>query len=143
MAYSGYVHLNTSGYAETTELVGSVPTLLSRTTGINLKTIGTTDLYTVPTGKTLVITQVVIRLSAADTIAVVATGGIGTNGTQDDIIPAIALTGLTGLTKIFMMANNNLISTVAAGDAVVKLGIDVGATATTATGIVDLFGYLI
>ena len=48
-----------------------VKRVLSTTTGIDAKTIATTNLYTVPTGKTAVVTEAVIRVTAADTVTVV------------------------------------------------------------------------
>lgn len=117
--------------------------ILSTTTGIDGKTIATTNLYTVPSGKTAVITDAIVRVTTADTITVVGTAGIGIAAGEADIFAAAALTGLDTTTECFRFSN--ALSTYATGAAtnVIKLGIDVGYTATTATLAVDLIGYLL
>jgi hypothetical protein len=118
------------------------PCILSTTTGIDAKIVATTNLYTVPVGKTAVITSAVIRVTVADTITVVPTVGIGIAAGETDIFASTALTGLDATTKVFRF---DAIGTYVAGAAgnVIKLGIDTGATATTMTISVDLIGYLL
>lgn len=116
--------------------------VLSTTTGINAKTATTTNLYTVPSGKTAVITGAYVRCTTADNATVVCTAGIGVAAGEADICPAVALTGLTATTVAFAFVPPILPVTVAAAS-VIKLGIDVGATATTQTIAVDLIGYLV
>jgi hypothetical protein len=125
----GYL-LNTSGLA-----------LLSSTGSINAKTVATTNLYTVPVGKTMIPTMAVIRVTTATDITVVPTLGIGVAAGEADIFAPVALTGLDATTKIWTFITSGLSVKVVA-EAIIKLGIDVGATATTMTISVDLFGYL-
>lgn len=118
------------------------PVILSTTTGIDAKTVATTNLYTVPAGKSAIITSAVIHVTVADTITVVPTLGIGIAAGEDDIIAPVALTGLDATTKFWRFSVEG-ITKVGAATEVIKLGIDVGATATTMTIAVDLIGYLI
>lgn len=117
--------------------------VLSTTPGIDGKAVAATNLYTVPAGKIAVITGAFIRVTAVDALIVAATAGIGVAAGEADIAPAIALTGLNVAGEAFNvpLVVGVGISVAAAG--VVKLGIDVGATATTLTLAVDLLGYLV
>jgi len=54
----------------------------------------------------------------------------------------VALTGLATTADAFHLVNQLIFKQVAAGS-IIKLGIDVGATATSQTIAVDLIGYLI
>lgn len=119
--------------------------LLATVTGIDLKTVAATNLYTVPAGKTLVITEVVIRVTAADTFAVAATLAVGKTASFNEWIVATAMTGLAAVGQFRLLSNSAaglIYQSFAAGE-VVALNVTVGATATTLTGAVDLFGYLI
>jgi hypothetical protein len=118
------------------------PVILSTTTGIDAKAVATTNLYTVPAGKSAIITNAVIRVTVADTITVVPTLGIGIAAGEDDIIASTSLIALNATTK-FWKFDVEGIAVVGAAAAVIKLGIDVGATATTMTITVDLIGYLL
>jgi len=116
--------------------------ILSTTTGINAKTVATTNLYTVPAGKTAIITGVIIRCTTATAVTVVPTLGVGIAAGEADIMPSTALTGLDLTTEFYRYSVEGVAVTGAAA-AVIKLGIDTGATATTMTIAVDLIGYLI
>ena len=95
-----------------------------------------------PTGKTAIITDCIVRCTAADTITVVPTLGVGVAAGEADIIAPTALTGLTATGLYYRFSVEGVSVTVAAAG-VIKLGIDTGATATTMTIAVDLFGYLV
>lgn len=136
---NGQVH-QTDGTGATTWV--TAPYVLSTTTGIDAKTVATTTLYTVPTGKTAIITAAIIRCTTASSISVAPNMGIGRNATQDDIFASVALTGLTATTSIFAFSSIGTLATGAATE-LIKLGIDTGATATTMTIAVDLIGYLV
>lgn len=113
---------------------------LSTTTGINTKTTGTTTLYTIPTGKTAIITGAIVRCSAATAITVGATAGIGVATNEDDMFASTAMTNLTTTAKVYSFTLVGISVLGNAGDAI-KLGIDVAATGTSQTIVVDLFGY--
>lgn len=117
-------------------------TLLSTTTSINAKTTGTTNLYTVPSGKTAIITKAIVVPTAASSITQGPTAGIGVAAGEDDIFSATELTGLTATTKAFAF---DAIGTyvMAAATEVIKFGIDTAASGTSMTITVYLFGYLI
>lgn len=135
----------TYNVSNTSFKIGSLPAIsvLSTTTGIDAKVAATTNLYTVPSGRKAVVTGAVLALTTVDTLTLVGTAGIGVAAGEADIFPAIALTGLSTTTTAMALSNNNLLFAVAQASDVVKLGIDVGYTATTATMRVDLLGYLI
>ena len=118
------------------------PTILSITTGIDLKTVATTNLYTVPTGRRGVVTGIIIHVTAADTFTVAPTLGVGVAAGEVDIMPSTALVGLTVLDGLYRYSPEGYYVSVAAAG-VIKLGIDTGATATTATGEVTLIGFLL
>ena len=118
------------------------PVILSATPEIDAKVAVTTNLYTVPAGKICVICSVIIRVTAADTITVVPTLGIGVAAGEDDIISSAPLTGLDSAGEMWKGDVEGTAVTVAAAG-VIKLGIDTGATATTMIITVYLVGYLI
>lgn len=118
------------------------PSILSITTGIDLKSVATTNLYTVPTGKRCVVTGIIIHVTTADTFTVAPTLGVGVAAGEADIMPSTLLTGLTILDGLFRYSPEGYYVSVAAAG-VIKLGVDTGATATTATGEVTLIGFLL
>jgi len=148
---SGDVTINNTGVsvvADDSHLHSSVSLpaiasyILSTTTGIDAKIATTTNLYTVPSGKTAVITGAVIRITTADTITVPPTLGIGIVAGEENIFASTQLVGLDAGNEIYKFTSSGtLISGVATE--VIKLGIDTGATATTMTITVDLIGYLL
>lgn len=115
--------------------------VLSTVTGIDLKIVATTNLYTVPTGKKAIITDIVIRPTTVAGFAVAATAGVGIAAGEIDIVAATVLTGLTGTTIQYKMSPL-VLSVIGNSTEVIKLGVTVGATATTFTASVDLIGYL-
>ena len=118
------------------------PSILSITTGIDAKTVATTSLYTVPTGRRAVVTEIVFHVTAANTITAVPTLGVGVAAGEVDIMPSTALTGLDVLDEVYRYSpEGTYVSNAAA--AVIKLGIDTGATATTMTIEVILIGFLL
>lgn len=118
------------------------PTILSITTGIDLKTIATTNLYTVPAGRRCVVTGIIIHVTAATAFTGAPTLGVGIAAGEIDIMPFTALTGLTILDGLYRYSPEGYYVSGAAAD-VIKLGIDTGAIATTATGEVTLIGFLL
>ena len=118
------------------------PTILSITTGIDAKVIATTNLYTVPTGRRAIVTEIVFHVSAATLITVVPTLGVGVAAGEIDIMASTVLTGLDALDEVYRFSPEGIYVSNAAA-AVIKLGIDVGATATTMTLRVVLIGFLI
>lgn len=95
-------------------------------------------LYTVPTGKSCIISHVVIR--AASTDIDTAEYGLGFNANADDVIAAAAHTELTGATLYTILdAKAGAVRGAAADVFGVKVTVEQGAAATIT---VDVFGYL-
>ncbi len=122
----------------------STPTLLSTTTGIDLKTTGQTTLYTVPGGKTLVITDVIIYLTNGNTITVAAIVRVGKTAAFNQYIDNTTLTGLSATGNYLSLGSATTLEVHSVFDAadVVKLDVTTGATATTDTVTVYVFGFL-
>ena len=127
-----------SGRAHAQEV--AAPLLLAEVTGINAKSTGTTTLYTVPSGSTVVILEVVLRCTAATDITAPAEAGVGIAAGEDDIFASQPLYGLTATGKQFTFPNGGLAAT-AQSDEVIKLGIDTAATGTSQTLDADIIGY--
>lgn len=115
--------------------------ILSTTTGIDGKTIATIDLYTVPAGKSAIITKGIIRPTTVTNLTVVPVMGAGRNATQDDIFSSQTLTGIDA--NSFWIFNPSGKVVIATAGEIIKLGIDTGATATTLTLSSYLCGFLI
>lgn len=118
--------------------------VLSQITGIDLKATGQTTLYTVPAGKTLVITNMPIKITAASVFATPVTARVGVASAYTEYMAAVSLVGLSALGNYTDLAVTSLIpihNTFAAGS-VIKLDITLGAGATTLTGAIDVIGYL-
>lgn len=137
--YDGTDFFVTDGAGDRNRLA---PRLLSRTTGIDATATGTTNLYTVPTGRSAHITHAVIRATTATAVTVEPTLGIGIAAGENDIYSdASPLTGLTSTSVEWHFDSVGIVS-VGAATNIIKVGIDTGATATALTIAIDLFGYL-
>jgi len=120
---------------------------LATVTGIDAKTVAATTLYTVPAGKQCVLTDAFLRCTEATAITIVAGGSIGANATDyNDFIGNYILGSNTSVNQVSSVINgmgmNNTSVVYQAGD-IIKLNITTGATGTSQTIAVDLFGYLI
>lgn len=135
MSTTGYFLQDSSG-------TPTAVSILSSTGGINPRTTGTTNLYTVPTGKTAIIQSVQFRLTAASGLTGNMNAGVGVAAGEDDIMTNTNLIGFntTGETYRFSISGNYV--TVAAAS-VIKLGIDTAFTGGTGTLAVELIGYLV
>lgn len=115
---------------------------LANVTGINAKTVANTSLFTVPTGKTAIVTSVVIRVTAATAITVGPSAGIGNVAGTNNIAASATMTTLqtTADDFIFIISGASK-ATAAAGQIYLNLG--TAATGTSETIAVDLIGYLV
>lgn len=112
------------------------------TTTVNMVT-GATEvvIYNQGAGQGVVITQVVVRLTAANAITVVPTVGVGFNASgADNVFVPVALTGVTAVNDVWTFASTAK-AVYAPGAATLLLGIDTGATGTTMLTSVDVVGY--
>lgn len=116
--------------------------VLSSTGGINAKTVAATTLYTVPAGRTAIITAATVRCTAASAITIGPALGIGVAAGEQDIFASTAITALTTTAVIFGFAAVGM-SVSAAAASVIKVGIDTGSTGTSQTIAIDLMGYLL
>jgi len=114
---------------------------------IDGKSTGATTLYTVPTGKTAIVTKVILRMTAASNVTGVADVSVGkTTAEWEDIVAETTLTNFdaAGETWHFNIASLNA-SVAAAGT--VKIDVDTAATTTgaedTYTFTAMVFGFLV
>lgn len=120
-------------------------TRLATVTGINAKTVAQTELYVVPTGKSLIVDHVVIRCTSftsggKSTQAVASFGG--NSATYDDYLDSITYTIAASSVAI----TDNVLDTAKAIYAAAtsfRVAIETGSNATTETWAVDVFGYLV
>lgn len=70
--------------------------LIARVTGVDVNTATKQALYTVPTGKTLIVTGIVVR--NVSTSLTTASFGFGFNANADDVLASEVWTELTGST---------------------------------------------
>ena len=121
------------------ELREKAITKLVTVTSINMNAVAATSLFTVPEGKTLIITHVVIRNASIELDT--ADFGFGIAAGETDVITHNTLgTGLTAATLYrVLVAKDGAIKGIAAD--IFKIGVDI-AQGAAATMDVDVFGYL-
>lgn len=122
--------------------IAALPTVLARVTGIDAKTVAVTTLYTVPTGKTAVITGALVQSGAVVAITVGPTLGLGIAAGEDDLFASTALTGLTSNAKTWFFGAPGLQAAAPAGS-VIKVGVDTASTGTSQTVAVALLGFVL
>jgi hypothetical protein len=121
----------------------SLPQILSTTTGINAKSVAATALYTVPTGKSLIITAAYVRCTAASSIVSGPTAEIEVQGIGP-YLTGFAMTDLTETDTVGLISPSpNTVFLRIAQNSVVRLNITSGASGTSQTVAVDLVGYLV
>jgi len=110
-------------------------TKASTTTGVDVKTAGSTTLYTVPAGKTFVPTKVIIRGNSASLAG-------GTSYSFTSWRQTVDLSGLTVTTgfRELQSVDNTTYTPIAAGGTF-QITVTTGATAA-GTATFDVFGYL-
>lgn len=130
--------------ATTSNIVAASDPIIQRVNVItvDLKSAASTLLYTtLSNGLRFVPVKVVAEVTAADTIAVVASLSIGTNATSyNDILAISALTGLSAVNKIIEFSPLAAAISSIAGNTGIYVKVTTGATATTCTGRIHLFG---
>lgn len=137
------IYNSTLNYPSTYEggWVNHAEGLVARVTGIDAKTTGTTNIYTVPTGKTFVVTKIVVRVTAATSITVGATYGFGIAANEDDIVASAVVALTANNTYAVLLPKTGAV--IGQSTNVIKIGIDGAATGTSQTLAVDLFGYIL
>lgn len=139
MANKGYIF-----QGQNNEIVGGI-SLLTTVSGINLKTVAATNLYTIPSGTTAVITEIVLRITTSSGFAVGCTISVGKTASFNEWLVATAMTGLSAVGNFRMLSQSaaGLVYGTFAAAEVIALNVTVGATATTLTGTAEVFGYLV
>lgn len=118
-------------------------TLLSSTASVDMKTPSVKKtLYTVPTGKTMIVTKIVVR-SVSATLAGGTSYAFGGTLTCSDWKSGVDLHLITGSTLYYVIANDNpsTVSTMQVAGTAFGMYITTGAT-NAATATIDVFGYL-
>jgi hypothetical protein len=131
-----------------TSIVGGLNQSIHRlgtSTTIDLTSASDIDLlYTVPSGKTAIVTGAMIRIvTVSGTITVDASGGIGINTGAFDIIPDTTLDNTRAIDDAYSLNTTGKFILASAGD---NINFEVGTASTGATShlaSVDLLGYLI
>lgn len=113
---------------------------LLSTSIVDLNTTTPQDLYTVPVGRTLVVTRVVTRNASADlSTGVAVTLSFTENGAGGTVAPAVSTTALTTAAHVrFSVATGTTVVVAAGNKARATPSAAFGAEATVS---VDLFGY--
>jgi len=122
-------------------LIGSVVQRLATFSGISATAVASTPLYTVPTGRTAIITAVVPRVTAQTAATVPATAQIESSPAAADIFPSELMTGVLVVNDDWTFAAGAKGVALPAA-ATVSINITVAATATSQTLSVDVVGYL-
>lgn len=134
---------STSVYSvSVTGAVAGQQAILATITGINAFSVANTALYTVPTGRTAIITNVVVRSTAASSVTSGPAVGVGNIAGTNNIFASATLSALTTTNSIFGFTLVGMsLSTPASG--VVYLNLGTAATGTSETIAVDVMGYLL
>lgn len=122
-------------------------TKVATTSNIDLTQTGASSVYTVPSGYQFISTHGVLRVTAANAISVGGTFSVGSNASSyDNILSTVspaAFSSVNEFISIFdILAGASLSSGISAGQTI-KFNTTVGITATTCSGVFDLFGYLV
>ena len=123
----------------------SAITKLATVTGIDAKTVASTELFYVPTGYSLIVSHIVIRCTAftVGSKSVQAIAGFGGNSaTYDDYLNSVTYT----IAAVSVAITDSVLDTavpVYAAATSFRIIIETGSDATTETWAVDLFGYLV
>lgn len=118
---------------------------LATVTGIDAKTVATTELYVVPAGKSLIVTRVpIVRVTAftvgAKSVQAVASFG-GNSASYNDFLTGTTFTIAASGVWYSVAMPTGALPVYAAGTSF-RVNITTGSNATTETWAIDLFGYL-
>lgn len=135
----GYIFQNAVGG------IDNVVNLLSTTPSVDLKSTGQTTLFTVPTGKSLLIFDIFPVVSAASAVIAAPIIRIGKASSYNEWLALTTLTALNGVNQIVSLnaaAALAIRQIFVAGD-VIKVDVQTASTATTLTVTFYLFGILV
>lgn len=125
---------------------GTTVQVLSTTTGINMKTESATVLYTVPVGKSLVVTEIFLVATDVDTVIDNGTVQVGVSPNYNEWLNSATfyntVTNNGGFQSFNSQDSSNNPNIFSAGDEV-SINITTAATATTAVFTCHLLGFLL
>jgi hypothetical protein len=118
--------------------------VLSTVTGIDATTVAEHNLYTVQPGTNVMVTEVLVVVTAASAVTTPATVGVGIAGGADDIVSSQELVALTTANTYYSL-DVNALATTGTGTDIIKFGIDTAAagTAHSQTFTVILIGTVV
>ena len=120
-----------------------LPSILASQASVNLAATGTTGIYTVPTGKSAVITGAYIVPTTATTPGGDAVVNLGTNAsTYDNIVSAETLSGLDATTELYHIVTGGGVIHLAAAAETVTINVTSADTGSALTATVYLLGFL-
>jgi len=126
-----------------TTKTNNVITKLGSATGVDMKTIAATNLFTVPTGKIAVITHAIVRITASTNPTVVAQVSVGKSAGYTEWKNTITLTSVDTPNEMMILTAENTNAQYFVAADVLGIKVQVGATADSETGAFELFGYLL
>ena len=112
--------------------------------GVNLAATGQTLLFTVPSGKNCIVTDIRLEVAQADAVISVPSLRVGKASNYDEWLPITAMTGLDAVGEFVNLstaANLLIRKKFAAGDAI-KIDITTAGVATALTANIHVFGYI-
>jgi hypothetical protein len=112
-------------------------------TDIDLTSVATTTLYTVPSDKTLMLLGVILQVTAETTATVPPDASVGINPSTDNVFAAETLVGLNAVGKTYYFWSNLTTSTIAGPGDVIDLRVSVGATAGALDATARVVGILV
>jgi hypothetical protein len=112
--------------------------------GVNLAASGQTLLFTVPSGKSCIVTDVRFEVAQATAVISVASVRVGKASNYDEWLPITALTGLDVVGEFVCLstASNLLVRRAFGSGDAIKMDVTTAAVATALTVNVHVFGYL-
>lgn len=120
-------------------------TKLATVAGIDAKVIATTELFVVPVGKSLIVTGIVIRVTAftvgSKAVQAIASFG-GNSATYDDYLNSVTYT-VAGAAVAIADGVQDAATPAYAGGASFRVSVETGSDATTETWEISLLGFLV
>lgn len=113
--------------------------LLATVSSIDATSTGSTVLYTVPSGKRVMVTDVIVSVDSATSVTNPITAGVGIAAGEDDIIASTELTNLLVADQTYTLDAFGQSRIARPGD-VISFGIDAAITGTAQSLSVYLFG---
>lgn len=110
---------------------------------LDLTATGTTTIYTVPAGNSVIITGCLIRIKTADTVTTDADVSVGINPSTTDIFDTETLVGVQSVSDFWNFWQQSSAGLIANSGALIDLDVAVAATATTLTADVYIIGLLL